>query len=76
MPTYKGHIEMAKSTKVVANLSVATAAAYQEGALRTKSDSYFGQHQSRNVLRGYLSFIISNNKRIGTFRRKHRSRTK
>ncbi|QBG78726.1 putative pyrophosphatase [Acinetobacter phage vB_AbaS_D0] len=55
---------MAKSTKVVANLSVATAAAYQEGALRTKSDSYFGQHQSRNVLRGYLSFIISNNNEL------------
>ncbi|HCH8772098.1 TPA: hypothetical protein NNT57_004559 [Salmonella enterica] len=55
---------MAKSTKVVANLSVATAATYQQGALRTKSDSYFGQHQSRNVLRGYLSFIIGNNNEL------------
>lgn len=57
---------MAKSTKVVANLSVAvsTASAYQTGALRTKSDAYFGEYISRANLMNHLSSIADKNNEL------------
>lgn len=51
-------------TKVIANLSVKTSDSYQENALRTKSDSFFGANINRNHLIFSLAHIIADNENL------------